>query len=355
MKKAYIIRAILKDYLTIKEVDVTFNKDINIIIGKNGVGKTNFINYLADSLELEPAMHRNFSEIFFNFKDENYSKKTTKRFITFITGENIAHSGRISDVKFFKGDTNINNDLPAASISCAKILHGIPAQYYLVNEPINDIIKIISEGAYSIFPTYWKSAFISDIGYKYVMSVLAKDLPKIFDSEWIFEKLNDSLSKYSNIKKVRLGQNLVINNSDKEEIHFNNLYLEFLVNDEWLLFNQLSDGTKRLFYIISEVIYTDYSIILLEEPELGLHPHQLYDLLRFIKEYSAEKQFIITTHSPLVLNMLDKDQLDSIIIAKFEDKQTKLVHLTEEQKQKAQAYMEDLDLSDYWVHSDLED
>lgn len=350
MKNTYITRAILKDYLTIKDVDITFNSGINIIIGKNGTGKTNFINYLADSLEFRPAMTNNSSNIYFSMLNEELRKETN---ISVFLDENLVLHKNLS-VKLYRGNEIIIHDLTIMALSKLKISHGIPSHYPLATDPISDVIKMTSNDGYSVFPNFSTSKIVFDIGYHYVRSVLLGEKPGEFNSEIIFENLNDNLSKYTNIEKVRLGQNLKISNFIKD-IQFSNLYLEYFVNNEWLLFNQLSDGTKRLFYIISEIEYSANPIILLEEPELGIHPHQLYDLMRFVKEKSEKFQFIITTHSPMVLNTLNIDELDSIIIAKIENGATKLEHLSQEQMDKAKGYMEKLDLSDYWIHSDLED
>ena len=148
------------------------------------------------------------------------------------------------------------------------------------------------------------------------------------------------------------------------------MFLEFLIDGNWHPFSNLSDGTKRLFYIITEVAFDSpfyflgygilapnlnniNRIILIEEPELGVHPHQLHELMLFLKEQSQHKQIIITTHSPQVLDILDKDELG--IIASYEKGEgTKLRHLDDQEIAKAQQYMEEDYLSDYWRFSDLE-
>lgn len=355
MKHTYITRAILKDYLTIKNVDITFNSGINIIIGKNGTGKTNFINYLADSLEFRPAMTNNSSSIYFSMLNQELRKDTD---VSVFLDENLIRHENLS-IKLYKDNEIINHDLTIIGLSKVKISHGIPSQYYLVNEPVSDVIRLTSEHGYSVFPNFIGrnngSIIIFEIGSNYVKSVILGKKPEGFNSEIIFENLNDNLSRFTDVEKVRLGRNLIINDNNKKEIQFNNLYLEYFVNGEWLLFSQLSDGMKRLFYIISEITYSYNPIILLEEPELGIHPHQLYELMQFIKEKSEQFQFIITTHSPMVLNTLNSNELDSIIIAKIESGGTKLEHLTSGQIEKAKVFMQDLDLSDYWIHSDLED
>jgi predicted ATP-dependent endonuclease of OLD family len=77
----------------------------------------------------------------------------------------------------------------------------------------------------------------------------------------------------------------------------------------------------------------------------------------FIQEQSESKQIILTTHSPQVLNILDPDDLDRIIISRYDkEKGTQLYHLTEEEIRHARSYMEaeGLFLSDFWVYSGFE-
>ena len=77
--------------------------------------------------------------------------------------------------------------------------------------------------------------------------------------------------------------------------------------------------------------------------------------MQFIKEQSIFKQIIISTHSPIVLDILSPDELDAITIAKITDDGTAFKKLTKEQQGKAIDYIENVgELSYYWLHSDLE-
>ena len=73
----------------------------------------------------------------------------------------------------------------------------------------------------------------------------------------------------------------------------------------------------------------------------------------FIKEQAKEKQIIVTTHSPEVLNFIEKDELDRIIVTRYDnEKKTQMHHLSEKTKKKAIWYMENKGmLSDCWVHT----
>jgi len=150
------------------------------------------------------------------------------------------------------------------------------------------------------------------------------------------------------------------------------LVMEYQLNDEWLSFGMLSDGTKRLVYSLFEMlapdsvrlnqttdeikIYDRKKIILFEEPELGIHPDQLQKLLRLIREVSREHQVIMTTHSPQTLDMLSKNELDRITICELDPKKgTQFRKLSAAKKAKAKAYMQnDSYLSDFWRFSNLE-
>ena len=151
------------------------------------------------------------------------------------------------------------------------------------------------------------------------------------------------------------------------------LVLEYQIGDDWLPFSALSDGTKRVLYIIGELTATpfiDFSkfhlipkflnpnkIILLEEPELGIHPQQLQLVLQLIRGVSREHQVIMTTHSPQVLDILNGQELDRITICEYvPGKGTQMRKLSAAKKAKAKAYLKDQGfLSEFWRFSNLEE
>ena len=48
----YLQHVSLKNYITIQDVEIDFKPGLNLIIGKNGSGKTNFLNYLYLFLDI---------------------------------------------------------------------------------------------------------------------------------------------------------------------------------------------------------------------------------------------------------------------------------------------------------------
>ena len=181
------------------------------------------------------------------------------------------------------------------------------------------------------------------------------------------------LRKYTPIEDIKISSNMSIYyNSIQREFIVKGFAFDFKILENWLPFHALSSGTQRLFYIISELVTpsstTEFNkegalgapefdqIILLEEPELGIHPHQLHLLLNFLREQSEKHQIIITTHSPQVLDMLKEDELDRITICELhETKGTQFRKLKKTQIVDARRYMKEVGfLSDYWRMGDLE-
>lgn len=53
-------------------------------------------------------------------------------------------------------------------------------------------------------------------------------------------------------------------------------------------------------------------LILIEEPENGLHPSRIGDVMRVLREVSKTSQIILATHHPLVINELQSDEVTLI-------------------------------------------
>jgi predicted ATPase len=63
----------------------------------------------------------------------------------------------------------------------------------------------------------------------------------------------------------------------------------------------LADGTLRALEIVA-ALQSDAGMVIIEEPELGIHPGLVSKLLAEIESVSDEKQIVLTTHSPQVVS-----------------------------------------------------
>jgi predicted ATPase len=74
--------------------------------------------------------------------------------------------------------------------------------------------------------------------------------------------------------------------------------------------SQLSDGTLRFIALATALLQPNPpSTILIDEPELGLHPQALDILADLILQARSRTQLIVSTQSPALLNAFDPDQI----------------------------------------------
>jgi AAA domain, putative AbiEii toxin, Type IV TA system len=70
-----------------------------------------------------------------------------------------------------------------------------------------------------------------------------------------------------------------------------------------------SDGTIRVVEMVIQLLRKEISCLLMEEPESSVHPGLLGKLLELITSYSLDRQIVITTHSPHVVNWCTPSRL----------------------------------------------
>ena len=115
--------------------------------------------------------------------------------------------------------------------------------------------------------------------------------------------------------------------------------------------SQLSDGTLR--FICLAVLFLQPKelqpeTILLDEPELGLHPYAVQLLASLIKKASLEKQIIVSTQS---VELLNEFQAEDVIVAEYEDTASVFRRLDSEKLKDWLA--EDYTLGDLWKRNIL--
>ncbi|MCQ2402520.1 MAG: AAA family ATPase [Lentisphaeria bacterium] len=89
----------------------------------------------------------------------------------------------------------------------------------------------------------------------------------------------------------------------------------------------LSDGSIRFICLVTALMQpVPSTTIVIDEPELGLHPEAIRILAELIKAASKQTQVIIATHSPL---LLDQFAIEDIIVAKRKDGATSFERLQE--------------------------
>ena len=111
---------------------------------------------------------------------------------------------------------------------------------------------------------------------------------------------------------------LSVNRPDKKEFE-----ITFNFKDgRNIMFDTLPMGYKRIFSIVLDIAYRSFilnetleseGIVLIDEIELHLHPTLQQEVLTRLKKTFPNIQFIITTHSPLVISNFKVDRNNKII------------------------------------------
>ncbi len=83
-------------------------------------------------------------------------------------------------------------------------------------------------------------------------------------------------------------------------------------NDAYFDVSSFSDGTLRFIALATLMLQPEElrpSVILLDEPELGLHPYAITLLASLVKLASVKSQVILATQSPVLLNHFEPDDV----------------------------------------------
>ena len=78
----------------------------------------------------------------------------------------------------------------------------------------------------------------------------------------------------------------------------------------------IASGTKEILYLITLLHTTpNESLLLIEEPEMHLHPDAVHKFLSLVEKISREdhKQILITTHSPVLLDAISFDKISTVL------------------------------------------
>ncbi|MBP6721350.1 MAG: ATP-binding protein [Bacteroidia bacterium] len=357
---------------------MTFKPGLNIIIGKNGTGKTNLLEGIKETLNVKPAFLEREAD--FGSKLVFIQGKDSPNAIVFgilnrgvLDAENLNIQNSLERIRVHANSTDFPGFAPFGNFlfkhSIPKSIpfltnfeagwsfrKGVVSKLYQDENDLNSITQLSQ-----IVNQKWRSEKHEDIDGKSISNILVQSFDELKD------ELIPWIRAYTAITNMKVQEGWIDPGILNETYEAKGFRFLFEINGAYYPFQNLSDGTKRIVLLIMEVCKSSHInftlkgstivsyVTSVEEPELGIHPHQLQKLMAFLKEQSKNKQIILTTHSPQVLDILNKDELDRIIIADFDpEKGSTFRHLDDKEIANAQNFMSDMYLSDYWRFSDLE-
>jgi len=198
----------------------------------------------------------------------------------------------------------------------------LPRSFYFNKSRDKQLQRGFNSSINTVFDDFnWR--FLKNDNSKNFFSEKSKiEKEKILDlidlKENVFEQLNKKLNKF-NIPSVDIS-------FIDGKAPFNNAYLTKKENLD-LPIKYLGSGVEMIISLLFLETMASFSneklVILIDEPELHLHPSLQYKLADYLKNISKTHQVIVSTHSPIFFkNSINKNNIQ-LLVAKNENGESK--------------------------------
>jgi len=337
----------INGYKSIKSLEIEFT-NINILIGANGVGKSNFIGFFKFIKKiLDKDLQFYTSEQGGANKILHFGKKITTE-ISFSlefnpNGYNAILVPNDRDSFIFKKEetsitTSSKNYLPNNSGGLETVLND--------KEYVNKyVMKYIKDWKVYHFHDTSKSSAMKQpcsINDYYSLAVDGGNLPAFL--YFIKNHYENSYTKIiKTIQRVAPFFHDFILEPDVANNQIIRLRWKHKGSDLYFDSNDLSDGTIRFICLTTLLLQPNLpTMILLDEPELGLHPFALQILASLFRVASNKTQIIASTQSSTFADFFD---IEDIIIADIKENATVFKRLnTNEYKE----WFEEYSVGEMW-------
>lgn len=348
----------IKGFKSIKELKLEL-KSINILIGSNGAGKSNFVSFFK---LINAIFNQRLQKYVLEEKADNilyFGRKTTENlfgkliFKSDIKNNNAYYFnlGQIQEGGLFieteasgfnvgrediKNNYFIENSIEETNISKSKLFRDVYLREHLSNIQVFHFHDTSSTSylrrACDINDNqYFKQDGRNLPAFLYLIKV---NHPKIFSR---IEKTIQAVAPY--IDRFILEPNRL----NEREIELR--WVDKGDSESNFSAYQLSDGTLRFIALATLLMQPiPPSVIIIDEPELGLHPFAIGKLAGMIQAASSKTQIIVATQSPSLISNFSPE--DIVVTDKsVEEKQTIFKRLD---STSLDAWLQDFSLGDLW-------
>ncbi len=299
---------------------------INVLIGANGSGKSNFVSFFKMMNELVSERLEDYIGRSGGADSVlHYGSKLTSVISAELKFETevgrIEYSVRLAHAvrdSLWINDERILSDVPAPS----RIIVGIGAQKQSVlgrwRTPGDPTAEIISDQLRRCrtfhFHDTSETAKIRLSGYIEANQNLYADGSNLAAMLYLYQETKPSVY-HRIVLTVRhimpMFDDFLL---EPQRINPRNILLNWKQKGREHLFgsHQLSDGTLRAMALITLFLQPTEdlpSVIIVDEPELGLHPHAIEIIAGLIRAASLETQIILTTQSTTFLDHFEPEEI----------------------------------------------
>ena len=291
-----------KNHKVLGDLDISFQIDSNntldtiVFIGENGTGKTTILREIYNLMDLE-NMQNSGNKIFLELEENE--KAILKKYPLEKNNNIIMEEDILYDCIDIKKEVYDFEDIEKDKYK-SKVI-------YLPTEVNFNSLK-------SVDRTFrYKYKFRNEINEN-----LISDLPSAIANKIYVEMImNEDLPARESKEKVCKEVNSVFESMDLD-IEFvglskdeNTVPIFRNIEGKEFDINGLSSGEKQLFLraLSLKFLNVNNSIILIDEPEISLHPRWQRKIVNVYENIGENNQIIIATHSPHIIGNVKKEQL----------------------------------------------
>ena len=354
-----IEQVVIQNYKSIRNLELPLNR-LNVLIGSNGVGKTNFISFF----ELIKAIYeqrfgsytlskggidnllyhgRKGSDSIHGIIDFNNTNALFFDLSPMQSNKGYIH--KLGD--YFNNHANENKNYPLwtetiwdTSVEESNFINSQQSKAEYLQGYLNSFMVYHFHDTSSTSPMRGMcelndNAYLRDNG-----SNIAAYLYRLQETDEkafrLIEGVVKSIAPYFkqfNLKPDLLSPGKI--NFEWEEVN----------SDMYLNGYSFSDGTLRFIALATLLLQSNLpEVIIIDEPELGLHPAAINKFAALVRKAAKKSQIIISTQSTNLVNCFEAED---IIVVDREENQSVFKHLSSED---LSVWMDDYDysLSDLW-------
>lgn len=259
------------------------NQKINILIGKNGSGKSTMAKliyaFLTNNQEILekyefPAITMDILKIYDNNEETISIDKPNENIVDIVYIDTLDKKIKRDNVSSL--DSEISELIQRLGDYQRKLNIEFEKNTLTLKSKIDEIVNNIQEATEGEL-----------LEFKELKTKETKIKEEIFYKINFFKKIVDSFLEETN-------KELILDNE--------NTPLIIKLNNKLLGYEDLSSGEKQLLIILLNVLLSNKSsIIIMDEPELSLHVNWQLKMIESILQLNPNAQFIIVTHNPIVV------------------------------------------------------
>lgn len=293
----------IKNFRALKDFQIGFNNNINVLIGENGLGKTTILetiyNIITSNKNFIEAESSEGSKLKVSFTEKeldvvNRLSKKLNRQIFNSEDEIIINNNRTNKKINFQEEVSIAT--LARENWFRKIIY-LPTDVNFKKYKIESAKKIQSSIDIGVI---LNSDEMSLNLKEYLVNIHYKDLEDMSIGEKPYR-----IEKFKKLYNSFFEEKEFIGVKDFEPL------FKIKSTGEIHSADELSAGEKQIFFRGGSLLQMDLnnSIILIDEPELSLHPEWQQKILDFYKGIGENNQIIIATHSPHIVSSCKKEEV----------------------------------------------